>query len=81
MVVSRAMYAIVSATAWHEPRVSAKAATTRLWAFKASDLKGFGYCDYADLMTSCFTCVIAIRMFAMLSLWSRRPYASKKAAR
>jgi hypothetical protein len=40
MVVSRAMYAIVSGTAWHEPRVSAKAATTRLWAFKASDLKG-----------------------------------------
>jgi hypothetical protein len=37
MVVSQMMYAIVSATAWHEPRVSAKAANNM-----ASDIRGSG---------------------------------------
>jgi hypothetical protein len=77
MVVNRAMYAIVSATAWHEPRVSAKSSDFQ--AFGLSSLQTFqgsGHCGYADLMASCFTPVIAIR-----ALWSSCPYDSKKAAR
>jgi hypothetical protein len=84
VVVNQAMYAIVSATAWHEPRVSAKAANKKVANKKAankkaSDFQGCGHAGYAELMASCFTHVIAIPMIE--ALWPRRRYDSTKAAR